>query len=253
MTVNIKQTLHILIAAALLVLGSSCSKTPIPPDPEIGAKNLSVELDKSYLGSGLVDSAIAVWDINGQQKRVALSNHNDTLSADINQFEAGSGTLTIQVFSKLKFGNSSLSQWLFTQQVAITQKTGLKIAGPKNFSDLHWKPRVELKDGIGNFAVVALRPDDPYFFVKNLSANLKSIVVARDYWKTGGGVFRVGGGEWKCNTNCTNSNGDVENSQFFSFLPAQIGTASWNHIEITILYIMDQWGGGPALMITHTL
>jgi len=250
MAVNIK---HILIAAAfLLILGSSCKKT-ISPDPEIRQRNFSVELDKSYLGSALVDSAIAVWNINGQQKRVVLSNHNDTLSADINQFEAGSGILTIQVFSKLKFGNSYLSQWVFNQQATITQKAGLAIAGPKGFSDLRWKPRVELKDGIGNFAVVALRPDDPYFFVKNIPANLKSIVVGRDYWKTGGGVFHVGGGEWKCNTNCTNNDGDVENVQFFSFLPVQMGAVPWNHVEIAVLYVLDQWGGGPAMMMTHTL
>ncbi|MBN9381854.1 MAG: hypothetical protein J0H74_13875 [Chitinophagaceae bacterium] len=253
MFIYLKPGLPILAVAVCLGLCSSCKKDRVSPEPGPGNRNISVELDRSYIGALLVDSAVAIWEISGQQTQVLLQKNGDTLHTDMQGFQPGNGTLTIKVFSKLKFGVSYLSQWVFSRQLTLSGKNGLVIAGPKSFSDEQWKPRVELKDGIGHFSVVALRPDDPYFFVKDVPDNLNKIVVARDYWKQGGGVFRIGGGEWQCTVNCRNGNGHIENREFFSFLPAQIGTASWNHIEITILYVEDEWGGGAVLSMTHTL
>lgn len=251
MSIYFKPAATILIIATWLVW-SSCRKTPVHPEPEAKPKILAVALDPSYMGAALIDSAVATWDLNGQQTRIALTTSNDTLLTNLNQLAAGSGTLTVQVFSKLKFGNFYKSQWIFSRQATISPNNDFSVSGPKSFSDQQWKPRVELKDAIGHFAIVALRPDDPYFFVKDLPGNLESIIVSRDYWRTVGGVNRVGGGQWECSFNCTNSKGHVENTQFFSFLPAQMGTSSWNHIEITVLYAQDQWGGA-VLDMNHSL
>ena len=61
----------------------------------------------------------------------------------------------------------------------------------------------------------------------------------------------MGGGEWKCSAGCIDANGNIENQTFFDFLPAQIGTKPWNHIEIGILYETDRWGAGPVLALNH--
>lgn len=253
MFIYLLPTLHTLLVLTFLTLWSSCTKKPVCPEPEPVNKTLAVALDKSYLGADVVDSAFAIWELNGQSTQFYLTNSHDTLSTDISKFQAGSGTLTLKIFSRLKFGVQYLSQWVSSQQATITTGKGLLITGPVSFSDLHWKPRVELKDAVGHFAVVALRPDDPYFFIKSVPGNLKSVIVARDYWRTGGGVNHIAGGEWECRSNCVNEKGHIENTQFFSSLPAKIGTNTWNHIEIAILYVEDQWGGGPGLSMTHSI
>lgn len=254
MQISLKPILNFIPVLFLLILWSSCTKKPVSPEPAPpGQKKLSVVLDPSFIGNSLVDSVVATWQVNGRQKTVTLSIKGDTVFTDINQLEAGEGKLSIQVFSRYKFGGFYLSQWFFSQQTSISHTADHTISGPKSFSDQQWKPRVELKDGIGHLAVVALRPDDPYFLVKNLPANVKATIVAREYFKFGGGVIRVGGGQWQCNFNCINSEGHVENDQFFSFLPAQMGSSPWNHIEITILYAESEWGEGSVLSMTHTL
>jgi hypothetical protein len=253
MFIHLKPVFNTLIVAACLTVWCNCTKKPVHPEPEPVNKILSINLDKAYLGSDLVDSAFAIWELNGSQTQFLLEKSNEALTVNINKLQAGSGTLTVKIFSRVKFGVFYSSQWLFSQKASITPNNGIMVEGPKAFSDQQWKPRVELKDAIGHFAVIALRPDDPYFFVKDVPGNLQSIIVARDYWKAGGGVTHVGGGQWECSFGCVNDKGHVENTEFFSFLPAQMGSGTWNHVEIAVIYTEDQWGGGPVLSMTHTI
>lgn len=247
---HLKQYASVAILAMIML--ASCSKDT-QPGPKPGNKNVNIILDRAYLGPALMDSAIAIWQTSGRLTTVRLEQHNDTLLADAAHFPAGTGTLTVKLFSRLKFGGQYLSQWVLRRDTTMTPGKGLVIPGPSQFSDPKWSPRVELKDGIGHLAIIALRPDDPYFFVKDVPANVLEMVVARDYWRQGGGVTRIAGGEWRCSENCRNDNGHIENDQFFAFLPGQIRTKQWNHIEITVLYTLDQWGGGYVLSMTHSL
>lgn len=237
----------------LLVLIIGCSKNDGGPDTPPPDPRLKVLLKNTYLGGGMVDSVIAIWAVGTQSDTVVLEKKNDTLVADIGRFQAGSGKLSITVFSKMKFGGQYFSQWFWQKQVTIDPRQGLVVEGPGAFDAPEWKPRVVLKDEIGHWALVALRPDDPYFLIRDVPVGMMKIALSREYWKQGGGISKVGGGEWQCVSNCVNNAGDIVNDQFFSFLPAQIGTAPWNHIEIIVLYVMDQWGGGPVLMLTHDL
>lgn len=252
MFIHLKRYSSVAVIAASMIMSVSCSKDT-HPRPSPGNKNVNVILDRTYLGPALVDSAFAIWQSGDRETRVPLEQHNDTLLADAAHFQAGSGTLTIMLFSRLKFGGQYLSQWVLRGEANMTPGKELVIAGPSQFSDPQWSPRVELKDGIGHLAIIALRPDDPYFFVKGVPAGVLEMVVARDYWKLGGGIVAIGGGEWRCSENCTNDSGHIENDQFFAFLPGQIGTKLWNHVEITVLYTQDRWGGGFALNMTHSL
>lgn len=199
-----------------------------------------------------IDSAFAIWEINGQKQTVKLQLSNDTLKTAIEQFQEGTGKLTLHLYTAIKFQEQYKSQWFQEKQLSIQHHKVTSINGPTGFHDNHWKPRVLLKDeGNRHVALIGLRPDDPYFLIKNVAANVLRVAVGRDYYNTIGGIRQVGGGEWQCSTGCTDANRNIEDKEFFNFLPMQIGTKPWNHLEIAVVYVTDRWGGGSALSVVH--
>lgn len=252
-TIMIKNLTPITLSLIIILANSSCTREPgLPPAGESN-RIFKIQLHSSYLQGDKVDSAVATWTVNGRQQRVFLTRSADTLVGELKKFDAGSGQIEVEIVSSKKFSSFYSSRWYLRKQATITLTDNFTLEGPEGFNDTQWKPRVELKDNIGHFAIVARRPDDSYFFIKDVPVGIQKVILARDYWKLGGGVFRVGGGEWQCSTNCTDGNNNIENTHFFSFLPAQIGSSAWNHIEISVLYAQDQWGGGPVLNFTETL
>jgi hypothetical protein len=129
----------------------------------------------------------------------------------------------------------------------MQKNTSLHYEGPSSFSDAGWFPRVQLKDQIGHEAVVALRPDDAYFFVRDPGHAVIQLKVGRAYWQTVGGVFFAGGDLWTCTQNCNY----VANEEHFKSLPQRIGNKPWNHISITILFETDVNGGGSVLSLEY--
>lgn len=246
------QPRHIRLTAifiGLILFG--CIKTPVCPPPEVQPGALTIQPDSNYLGAE-VDSAVAIWQTGEVVKQFLLVSNNGVWKTGLQEFPSGDGILTIILFTHMKFGGQYLSQWVTQRRIEIRPSDQIQITGPKNFLDVLWKPRVELKDQAGHSAVVAMRPDDSYFLIKQPPQGVKKMLVGREYWKTGSGMSRSGGGEWQCATNCTNLQGNIENSQFFSFLLAQIGDKPWNYVEVTVVYEMDQWGGGWVLSLNHT-
>jgi hypothetical protein len=231
---------------------TSCKKESIETRPVAEKAQLTIGLAKNYMPEAKIDSAFATWTVTGHQQKVRLDIRHDSLIADLKLFNPGTGTLVIQIFSKMKFDQFNC-QWVCEKELTITGNKTLAYEGPAGFEDNAWSPRAMLKDGIGHYALVALRPDDPYFYVQNVTANVRKLVVARYYWNISGGVSVIGGKEWECQTGCTDANSNVENKQFFKSLPQQIGSRIWNHIEIDILFIDNEWGGGYVLMLNHTL
>jgi len=243
-----KKTIYFTLILGLLLSFSSCNKGPVCP-PVVVASVLSVKLHQAYLPAAQVDSAFATWKINGSEQKVRLQLSGDSLKADINSWQEGNGTLTLHIYANKKYGNQFLGQWVSTKQLSIQKNTFLHYAGPQSFSDAAWFPRVQLRDEIGHEAVVALRPDDAYFFVKNPGHAFLRLTVDRAYWKTGGGVFLAGELIWRCTQNCT----DVVNEDYFNSLPQRIGNIPWNHISIIILFETDINGGGPVLSLEQDI
>ena len=239
-------TARLLYFSIFVILISSCKKTPVVLPPAAPAV-VTVLLKHPYMAADKVDSAVATWTVGNIKQTFTLHLHNDKLSAPFDTLTAGSGKLEVTVYSKIKFNHFYSSRWVQAKEFTNNGKTNLVMEGPAAFTDATWSPRVVLKDGVGNLAVVAMRPDDPYFYVRNVKDDVMELVVARNYWRTKGGVSQVAGREWHCKTNCRNENKDVVNTEFFKFLPTQIGTRTWNHIEIVILYIDQPWGGGYVL------
>lgn len=241
-------TVTVLIMGILFI---GCSKDISLLQPTDRVNQIRIEFNGDFLGAAYVDSTIAIWNCNGISKRLMFDKSDDTLYAGISALEKGKGVLTIKVFSSKKFGGQYASQWIFEKEYLLSEYS-IIIQGPQAFEDINWKPRIELRDDVGHFALIALRPDDPYFLIKGVSQRVKKIALSREYWQQGGGLYRAGGGEWRCLTNCVNLDGNVENVDFFSFLPGQIGTSKWNHLEVTVLFIEDEWGGGYVLNATHS-
>lgn len=252
-----RQFIVTLCAVVATLIVQSCKKEaeqpgqrPMPPVET--KKQVAVVLQPEYLSTGKIDSAVAVWEVDGQRQLVNLTSRNDSLLADVQSSTKGDGKLIIKIYSTLKLQNQYKLQWVQEKPLSIRHNASTPINGPANFTDAMWLPRVALEDAVGNFAVVALRPDDPYFFVKDVRTEVKKLVVFRGYWQTKGGVQQVAGREWQCNQACIDEKRNIENIEFFKTLPAQIGTRTWNHIEIIILFNDSDWGG-YSLSINHTL
>jgi hypothetical protein len=243
-----------ILSAMLLFSWTACKKDNIPtvpPPPFEGKAYLSVKLNNPYLGKTQVDSAYAIWKLNGEEIFITMQLRNDSLIADMERFTEGNGELTIFIFSNKKYRNQYYGQFILKKAVTVDKKQGLRYSGPTSFFDNNWFPRVELSDGPGNKAVVGLRPDDSYFFIKNVQPQIEQLVVEKGYWKTTGGVQFIAGGVWMCSTGCTNNNGDVENTNYFDMIPGRIGTKTWNHISIIILYQVKDNGEGWVLQLEY--
>jgi len=94
---------------------------------------------------------------------------------------------------------------------------------------------------------VGVRPDDPYFLIKDVKPEVIKLTVEKSYWK---GITGIGQGIFECRSGCS---GNIENTTAFSHLPAQIGAKEWNHIEIYVVYERNLNGEGYVLMRTYNL
>jgi hypothetical protein len=214
---------------------------------------LIVKLDTSYIGGNKIDSAFAVWTIGGHKSTLRLKTAGDQLVASLAEISPGDGELEVQIYSNLKFAYYS-SLWLQKKQLTLVYDQDIRVDGPKAFSDLAWTPRVFLRSSTMRIdAVVGMRPNDPYFYVRHAEKNAREIWISREYWRTKQGVNKVGGGVWECKTGCFNEDGDILNVEFFKFLPTQIGERQWNHIEIVIRYLMDPAGGGYLIDMNYDI
>lgn len=234
----------------LLLLGSSCKKDPVQ-QPVAASALLSVKLQPAFLGAVHADSVTATWKQGAATQIIRMQVRNDSLLAPLASFAEGQGELSIRIFSNKKLSNQYYTEWIFKRNITIEKSKTISYPGPQTFFDTSWLPRVLLADAVGHVALLGLRPDDPYFLVKDLQQNVVSLSVEKAYWQTKGGIQQAGGGVFTCKTGCLNSNGDVENAQFFRFLPTQIGTRIWNHISLTVLFEIDPNGGGWLLTLEY--
>lgn len=241
-----KHTIVLLILISFIHLFSSCDKDSLPqPD----ASKLSVALQQTYLANNQIDSAFATWEVPGQQKKIQFNLTGDQLITNIREWTSGPGTLTVHIYGKKNYQGNYSGEWEFQQEMTIKENNAVQLNGPASFSDPKWKPRIILKDNIGHEAIVALRPGDPYFFVKNIGHETLELSVDRGYWQTVGGIHMAGRKVWNCYSNCTGE----ANEEYFNTLPAQIGTKPWNHISITIRYQTNDDGSGFLLGFEHDI
>jgi hypothetical protein len=245
-----------LLTAALIsvALITGCKKKPPlhPPTPGPGEANprVAIKLNQAYLSAANIDSATLVWEINGQVQEAKMQLSNDTLFTETKSFSKGTGQLTVQIYSTLLLRQQKL-QWEKRTALTMIEKGSVNWEAPAHYDDAGWFPRVILVDGPTKFtAIVALRPADPYFLLKNVPAGFK-IELERHYTKVPGGAVIVGGGLWKCNTICTDARGIIENREFFRNLPSQIGSQEWKMVGIGIGLFGSNNTSGPGFYFNH--
>lgn len=238
-----------IILSAFIFSINSCKKDKDPVSTPGPLPVLAVKLSPSYLAASQVDSAFAIWVTGTAQQRVKMEVRNDSLITPLSLLNEGNGELTIHLFTQKKYQNQYLGQWLLRKTVSLQKTKALSYSGPSSFNDADWLPRVKINDGVGHEAIVALRPDDAYFLVKDPGHPVAKLVVERSYWKTIGGVQAVGQKVWECTTGCMGQ----ANEEFFRNFPAMIGTKPWNHISIIILFEINNNGQGWGISLEHDL
>lgn len=237
------RTLLLMLCIALSF--TSCEKDDLvkPVSPAV----LAVRLHAPYLGASEVDSAFAIWKIEDAVHRIKLLTRNDSLLCSLDSFPEGTGELQIHIYSNKKYSNQYPGQWLLKKNVTVAKQSAFNLAGPQSFQDQNWFPRVALSDAVGHRAVIALRPDDAYFFVSDPGHDLYSLTIDRGYWKTKAGIALAGRDVWKCTQSCTG----IADEEFFRSLPGRIGNKPWNHISIAILFEINSEGEGWVLSLEH--
>lgn len=233
---------------ALLLL-AACKKQPLPSPVEENHR-VAIKLNSTYLAAEKIDSARLTWETNGKVQEVRLQLSHDTLFTETKHLEKGTGVLTVQLFTSIELRQRKL-QW--EKRTDLTLKDGQSVdwVAPLNFEDNNWFPRVIMLDVPTNFtAIVALRPDDAYFLLKNIPPGFK-IELERNYVATPGGAMIVGGGLWKCNTVCTDARGIIENRDFFRPLAGQMKDRVYEMVEVGIGLFGDNYSSGPGFYFNH--
>ncbi|HYO22431.1 MAG TPA: hypothetical protein VER36_08490 [Flavisolibacter sp.] len=81
----------------------SCKKDQSNQPPAVKEPAFVVVLDRAYMPGNKIDSAFALWEVNGQKQSVKLLVSNDMLKDAIRQFQEGNGKLTLHLFTAIKF------------------------------------------------------------------------------------------------------------------------------------------------------
>jgi hypothetical protein len=209
-----------------LLLGA-CKKNKEDHKAPAGPGHLEIKLDTTYMPADKIDSAIAVWEINGSSKKLKLQISGDTLRAPLQELSEGNGQLTIQLYTKVKVNNTDL-QWEKRWQFQLQHNEPVLLQGPANYEDKNWLPRVILTEHFTKFvAILAVRPEDPYFCLKNLPVKYPYIELERGYYKIPGGVEYAGYGYYKCNGTCGT---DFEDRSFFANMGNMVGIKPWTSL-----------------------
>lgn len=231
------------LTMVLPALFISCDKDPLEqyPDDTNGkppvAKQLIVVLDEEYMPTAKVDSAIAIWEVNGTSKTVKLQLQGNQLVSSLSDFQqSGTGTLTVQLFTQVQADGRPL-QWETRLPYTLNRNSDKVLDGPAGIKDPAWNPRVIFKYGVTaneRFTfIVAIRPDDPYLELIGVKPQYASrIDIFRGFYKNEP-LSLVTSRNWTCSAACLDSKGNLLNKEFFLGLPAQLNGKQWDHFRIT--------------------
>lgn len=239
----------LLVAAPLLLLFEGCKKNNEAPVTGPAKGQLKITLNDSYLPAAQIDSAFLVWSTPNGQDSAAFSLQGNSLVLLPDVLPQEQMTYQIALMTSAKLGYSKL-KWDKIFTATFSPASSLNLQGPQTLQDSNWLPRVILDDHTGLIAFSGVRPTDAHFSFFHIDPTWVAIDFDRSYWSTRGGVHRVAGGVWQ-GTNVLDNKGLYTNNSFFAFLPNQIGTQRWNHLELFILFASTEEAQMRGLSFTH--
>lgn len=226
--------------STVVVLFTACSKDPITePKPELpgqeDVKELTVSLNNNYLPAAKLDSAVAIWEVNGTIQKVKLELKNNKLSTSLANFKNnGTGKLAIQLFTQTKLDQIPL-QWENRFNYTLKRAEALQLAAPADIKDPSWSPRLIYHSEIheANFlALIAVRPADTYFELRGVEPRIaKRIEVVRSFFNSDTTNLVTSRG-WIGKADNLDANGSLINREHFGALEEQIDGRPWNILKV---------------------
>lgn len=234
----------LLLSLSLLAIFASCRKDKENTAAPQADPVLLLQFSGTYLKLSQVDSAVLTWKEGTEARQIKFDQRSDSLFIPLKDLPNGSRSYELLIFSQKRYSNQYQGIWKKQQLLSLPANRSITIAAPASFTDTDWKPRVRLKDAIGHEAILALRPDDPYFFIFSATHSVQNYVLERSYWNTIGGPRTVASKVWECNDGCVNR----PNETFFTDFVQRIGSQPWNHISVVVLFETD--ANGLAWLLT---
>jgi hypothetical protein len=216
-------------SAALLI--SSCKKENDFPENLPVNNDLEIRLDTSYVPFSKIDSALVIWEVAGQVQQHKLKLSGDTLRFPVHQLIVGKGRMTLQLYTQVKHRGEYL-QFEKRWNAHVSKQNSIIAAGPAGFNDGDWLPRVILKekDWSGTVLIAAIRPNDPYFSIRNISPRWPLLGLVRAYYK------KLGGQPLAEKVWTVDATGrlEIEDRTFFLSLGEQLANQAWTWVDINL-------------------
>lgn len=228
----------LLLPLSLLAVFASCRKDKENTRSPQADPVLLIRFEGTYLQKSQADSALLQWKEGDQLHQLKFIQRNDSLFIPLRDLPDGPRSYELLIFAQKRYVNHYQGIWKKQQLLSLPASRSITVAAPASFTDADWKPRVRLKDGIGHEAIIALRPDDPYFFIFSANHSVQNYVLERTYWSTVGGPRTVASKVWECKDGCVNR----PNETFFTDFVQRIGTQAWNHISLVVVFETDPNG-----------
>jgi hypothetical protein len=221
------------LIVCLAVLTSSCKKNQIH-EPDQSAAPFQVSLNEAYIAASKVDSAFAIWEVNGSTQIIKLQVAGNKLTTSLDSFKkSGAGILAVQLYTQTKVDNIPL-QWEKRFPYTLNRSTPVSLAAPADIKDTSWSPRLIYVSNIYNAeftAILALRPEDPYFELKGVVPQItKRIEIVRSYYQNDTSTV-VASKSWTGQATDLDNNGNLVNRAHFQSLAGEIGAKAWNKIK----------------------
>jgi hypothetical protein len=219
---------------SVAVLLSSCKKDTLQAHGRSTAL-LQVALTEGYMAAGKVDSAFALWEVNGSTQIIKLQVADNMLTTSLDSFKkSGAGMLAIQLYSQIKMDNIPLL-WEKRFSHTLDRSTPVRITSPAGITDPSWNPRLVYKSDIyqAEFTtIIALRPEDSYFELKGVQpAIAKRIEIMRSYYQNDTSTVVVRKG-WTGQASDLDTYGNLVNRAHFQSLAGEIGGKPWNKVKV---------------------
>lgn len=228
----------LLLLLSLLAFFASCRKDKENTQSPQAEPVLLIRFEGTYLQKSQADSALLQWKEGDQLHQLKFIQRNDSLFLPQKNLPAGEREWEILVFAQKRYANQYQGIWSTRKTLNLQGKQTVTVSAPASFTDPAWKPRVHLNDAVGHDAIIALRPDDPYFLISPTNHPTLRYVLERTYWNTVGGPRAVATRTWECSNNCVSQ----ANETYFTDFVQRIGNQPWNHISLVVVFETDPNG-----------